>query len=489
MMDPYSFERISFVPARANKFASTTTSTTSASTTSSTTRISCGLVNLGVTCFLNATLQCLINLPRLAALCLAHTHSSTCSKQSHACAWCLLEAQICAALTATSPAIRPSIVLSNIKLFARRLSIHQQQDAHEFLRLVVDSLHRSEQTRTTPSSSSSSSPSSLVESLWGGKLRSRVQCSRCKGTSDVFEPLLDVSLELRGTLSAALEHFCMQEKLSGANAYRCERCQSLQTATKALTIEVPPQSLIVHLKRFEFLRGRGRVKKNDPVVYGERLDLAPFLSSTAGGTLYELSGVVVHQGSAHAGHYFAFVRGPSNWFQMDDVVVQKCQPGLHLRQQAYILFYNKATAAPAAKPKPAPAPQPLPAPLPAPQPLPQSLPQSLPQVSVYQCGRTIFQAVPSNYNILMRVEPASPPPSILRVPFQPPTNSNSHSNSNNNTKAAKRTREEAEYDAGHQKKVRRKEDWSKLSNKYQQHKKKHSKHKHNKHNKQKRQLK
>jgi hypothetical protein len=86
----------------------------------------------------------------------------------------------------------------------------------------------------------------------------------------------------------------------------------------------------------------------------------------------------------------------------------------------------------------------------------------------------------------MRVEPASPPPSILRVPFQPPTNSNS--NNNNNTKAAKRTREEAEYDAGHQKKVRRKEDWSKLSNKYQQHKKKHSKHKHNKH-KQKRQLK
>jgi ubiquitin carboxyl-terminal hydrolase 36/42 len=447
--DPYSFERISFVPAKKAQ------ASTSTSSSSSTTRISCGLVNLGVTCFLNATLQCLINLPRLSALCLARTHSSTCSKQPHACAWCLLEAQICAALTATSPAIKPSIVLSNIKLFARRLSIHQQQDAHEFLRLVVDSLHRSEQTPT---------PSSLVESLWGGKLRSRVQCSRCKGTSDVFEPLLDVSLELRGTLSAALEHFCMQEKLSGANAYRCERCQSLQTATKALTIEVPPQSLIVHLKRFEFLRGRGRVKKNDPVVYEERLDLAPFLSSTAGGTLYELSGVVVHQGSAHAGHYFAFVRGPSNWFQMDDTVVQKCQPGQHLRQQAYILFYTKVAAP---KPKPAPTPTPQP----TPQPLPLPLPQPQPQLSVYQCGRTIFHAVPSNYNILMRVEPASPPPSILRVPFQPPTGNSSSSSSNNNNNNSKRTREEAEYDVGHQKKVRRKEDWSKLSNKYQQHKK------------------
>lgn len=58
--------------------------------------------------------------------------------------------------------------------------------------------------------------------------------------------------------------------------------------------EVAPNTLVLCLKRF----GTGRFGKiNKVLVYGEKLDLAPFMAQGAmddGGTTYTLTGVVVH---------------------------------------------------------------------------------------------------------------------------------------------------------------------------------------------------
>jgi ubiquitin C-terminal hydrolase len=220
----------------------------------------------------------------------------------------------------------PRFVTKNFKLFAPRLNMNRQQDAHEFLRLVVDALQSAERSKS----------GTVVERIWGGKLRSRVQCSHCHGTSDTFEPLLDLSLELKGgSLDTALRHFCKTERLAGANAYRCERCKSLQAATKRLTIDEPPNALVVHLKRFQFSLRSG-MKLNQMVEYGETLDLAPYISTPSAACRYRLTGVVVHSGSSMgSGHYYAFVRsGAGTWHQIDDSMVQTTSLQKALSQQS-----------------------------------------------------------------------------------------------------------------------------------------------------------
>ena len=70
-------------------------------------------------------------------------------------------------------------------------------------------------------------PLTAVSHLFGGSLLSRVRCSACGATSDTVDPFLDLSLELLGctTLLAALRRFTAPEALTGANAYKCDRCR------------------------------------------------------------------------------------------------------------------------------------------------------------------------------------------------------------------------------------------------------------------------
>lgn len=56
----------------------------------------------------------------------------------------------------------------------------------------------------------------------------------------------------------------------------------------------------------------------------------------------ELYGVIVHSGSsAGSGHYYAFVKNGSDWFEMNDSNVSRCNEDRVLRQQAYLLFYRR----------------------------------------------------------------------------------------------------------------------------------------------------
>lgn len=73
-------------------------------------------------------------------------------------------------------------------------------------------------------------PEKLAETSWvyrlfGGKFRSRVNCSECDHNSDTFDTLLDLSVDVGRceTLHQALRKFSGVEKLEGKNKYKCEK--------------------------------------------------------------------------------------------------------------------------------------------------------------------------------------------------------------------------------------------------------------------------
>ncbi|KAF6249543.1 hypothetical protein COO60DRAFT_1686733, partial [Scenedesmus sp. NREL 46B-D3] len=141
---------------------------------------------------------------------------------------------------------------------------------------------------------------------------------------------------------------------------RCRACRSTR-------FEAAPNSLVLCLKRF----GTGRFGKiNKVLVYGEQLDLSPYMAEQAmdeGPATYTLSGVIVHLDQAAAaaaaaaaavqmnstsfGHYVCFVRtADGRWYICDDARVAATSPSRVLSQNAYMLFYQRDTPKPAPQP-------------------------------------------------------------------------------------------------------------------------------------------
>lgn len=65
----------------------------------------------------------------------------------------------------------------------------------------------------------------VIHQIFGGKLRSQVKCALCGHESNVFDPFLDLSLELKGcnSLEKALHAFTAPETLDEENKYLCEK--------------------------------------------------------------------------------------------------------------------------------------------------------------------------------------------------------------------------------------------------------------------------
>jgi ubiquitin C-terminal hydrolase len=61
-------------------------------------------------------------------------------------------------------------------------------------------------------------------------------------------------------------------------AYKCSGCNKKVKARKRLTIYRTPPVLTIQLKRFQFVQMFGGAKINKPVLFTEKLDLAPFLA-------------------------------------------------------------------------------------------------------------------------------------------------------------------------------------------------------------------
>ena len=330
-----------------------------------------GLVNLGNTCFINASLQCLANTPPLVQYILSNSHYPCCrvKLEKQFCLFCEAERIVKlihsknsnSTFSSSVGAANPNNIVRRIKDISTTFKIGRQEDASEFLIClidkIVDACLRSSQPpeRLRPSSGTSYEQlchsQTIFHDLFGLVLRSRVVCSRCRHTSDTFEVQYTWIVGVRNhtDVRQSLQQFVCRETLSGENLYRCIKCKQLVQAVKRYTLHKASKILLINLKRFEF--GKNSHKLSHLIRYPEYLNVSPYMSEENANDQslnYRLYAVLVHVGSSmHSGHYFSYVRSPNNrWYKADDTTMTLCDLNQVLTQHgAYILCYIKETAA------------------------------------------------------------------------------------------------------------------------------------------------
>ncbi|XP_074745393.1 ubiquitin carboxyl-terminal hydrolase 36 isoform X2 [Strix uralensis] len=301
-------------------------------------RVGAGLHNLGNTCFLNATIQCLTYTPPLANYLLSREHGRNCHQEGF-CMMCIMQNHTIQAFASSGNTIKPVSFIQNLKNIAQHICFRRQEDAHEFLRYTIDAMQKACLSRCAKLDRQTQA-TTLVHQIFGGYLRSRVKCVKCEAVSDTYDPYLDMALDIGQSrnIKQALEQFVKLELLDGDNAYSCAKCKQKVLACKRFTIHRASNVLTLSLKRFSDFGG-GKITKD--VAYPEFLNIRPYMSEKGDPVMYSLYAVLVHAGySCHAGHYYCYVKASNGqWYQMNDDVVRSSNIKVVLNQQAYMLFY------------------------------------------------------------------------------------------------------------------------------------------------------
>lgn len=303
-----------------------------------------GMQNVGNTCYLNSTLQALFHVPALANWLMSEsTHTEKCNQQE-ACVICGMRASLMATQKGGGAPIKPWQVYSKLRLICRHLTPGRQEDAHEFLRYLVEAMEKCYLLRFINSDKLDqySKETTPLNQILGGYLRSTVRCLSCHHLSTTYQHFQDLLLDIRkhSTLDEALDSFFSRERLEDLG-YKCEACNKKVSATKQFFVERAPMVLCIALKRFSLAGG----KLSKHVQFRKKISLNKYIYSKHSHQQlsYKLVSLVTHLGpSQNCGHYTAIGQAPNgNYYQFDDSCVRPLPLSAVLGTNAYIMFFEK----------------------------------------------------------------------------------------------------------------------------------------------------
>ena len=263
-----------------------------------------GLKNMGATCYLNCVIQFLFHIPYFRN-CVYHVK---CMEDENNSIIYQLQNLFFQLQSSTENSLETKDL---IKSFGTDHSyFFQQQDINEFFNWFLDKL----------------SPylKNEINELFQGKLRKIISNSKGGDLRIVDEEFYDISLDV--------ENFSSLEKsllfyIKDNQEIECDSSNTIIIKNAFLTL---PKIMKIHLKRFSFGKNETKTpcKVNSYFTFPMELDMNKYMYSRNENNqfnIYELFGVIVHNGTSFSGHYYAFFRTTekNQWYKFNDSLVVK----------------------------------------------------------------------------------------------------------------------------------------------------------------------
>ena len=339
-----------------------------------------GLNNIGATCYMNATLQCLSNTKKLTEYFLKEFKNDNSNK--------IMTNEYYKVIKnlwnrennnkSYSPNSFKEVLSKENPLFAGI----QANDSKDLINFLIERFHQElnivninqDDLSQIPANQMNESSmlnafvidfrqkfNSPISNFFYGILETRSQCQGCKIMKFNFQlysflefPLEQVNIFFNNKMGKPLysqngknsdinlyECFEYNRKIdlmNGENQMFCDQCNKLCDATYTTLIYSGPNYLIINLNR-----GKGAVYECK-VIFPEQLNILNYVTFTQGITVYELYAVICHLGpSSMSGHFVAYCKNSIDhkWYLYNDAFVSLCTKSQQYNDgMPYILFYK-----------------------------------------------------------------------------------------------------------------------------------------------------
>jgi len=335
-----------------------------------------GLYNRGNTCYLNAAIQVLSNIPLLREYFLKDDYIPDIvnranqlkdKKQFKEILLTKEYAKLMKALWTLHTPIEPKSFHELIQKHDRRFAGYEQQDSHEVLSLILDALHeglmyeveikhrgkvKNDIDRLMVESiqdwnqQMKNKYSYVVEILFG-QFVNKVMDENHAVLSKQFEIFNMLNIPIYGnSLEESMNQYFEKEKIEN---YFNEKKNRYETVSREIKLMKIPKYLIIILKRYNNESTSMILHKKSGRVYFplENLNLYHY---TEGYDKYEanmnLIGIGCHQGGLNSGHYYSICRHTNEkWYMYNDEDVHEInieREKENIYTTGYILVYEKA---------------------------------------------------------------------------------------------------------------------------------------------------
>ena len=330
-----------------------------------------GLVNVGATCYMNATLQCLANIEHLTKTFLMPKNINLFSnnKLKYRLSYSFMEVlknlwqnNI---ITSYSPNNFKDIISQMNPLFegvkandSKDLVIFLMENMHNELNIPKNiniqnqnfNQYDYENTFNLFSNYFTNHYRSVISNVFYGMHNSMMTCFSCKNTThnvQCFNILIFPLEEVRKfknnfynfvDIIDCFQFYQKEDLMTGDNQIYCNFCRRMTNSCNSSKLIIAPNVLVINLNR-----GKG-LQFDVKLTFQEYLNIKNFVYYNNSPNYYELIGIVTHFGPSNmGGHFIAFCKSfvDHNWYKYNDAQVTNSSfSEASTVGVPYILFYS-----------------------------------------------------------------------------------------------------------------------------------------------------
>ena len=272
-----------------------------------------GIKNEGATCYMNSMLQTLYSIYHFKKA----VFQIPTDKDDYSSIVLSLQRLFYDLITNHSPVSARNLINS---FGWTREQIQIQHDVQEFNQLLIEEMENKMKGTSVEGS---------INKMLTGKYNNYIICLNVDCKREIEEKFNEIQLTVKGykNIYESFDAYTSEEILDNEDKYETEK-YGKQKAKKGIKFISFPPVLFLQLKRFEYNSKKDiMVKINDYFEYYNEIDLTNYVdplilkSNKKENFFYELHSVIVHQGNANSGHYYAYIKQSNNshdWLLFND---------------------------------------------------------------------------------------------------------------------------------------------------------------------------